>query len=367
MGRELRSVAGGDLGLAVKPLTGRKFRLSPINPLIKFPNEPADRRKGGISRARRGKHAICASQISRRFLAVPPARSKQKMKPEARNGMTRPSQPPSSVFWRSEGARADVPKVLAVEFIRRMRGASQPCLLRGADGAYYVVKFLNNPQHPRILANEMFAARLANLIKLPVPQPAFIEIPEELVRGNPQMVIETGRSLEPSRAGLAFGSRFPGEPGSTLAIDFLPDRLLGRVTRLGPTFLGAYIFDKWTCNCNGRQVLFTRPAHQESGAYCFNDGEWDFPDSPIRSIYPRRLVYESVRGLESFEPFLSRIENLASRVIEDASVDIPQAWCGEDPSRIRWLVERLVERRRRLRQMIVDAKNSDLRPFPNWE
>ena len=142
---------------------------------------------------------------------------------------------------------------------------------------------------------------------------------------------------------------------------FLPDRIFDA---------HAHLF------CAEHYAPGTRPAHQESGAYspwlidqgfCFNDGEWDFPDSPIRSIYPRRLVYESVRGLESFEPFLSRIENLASRVIEDASVDIPQAWCGEDPSRIRWLVERLVERRRRLRQMIVDAKNSDLRPFPNWE
>jgi hypothetical protein len=30
------------------------------------------------------------------------------------------------------------------------------------------------------------------------------------------------------------------------------------------------------------------------------------------------------------------------------------------------LVERLYERRRRLRQAIMDAKNSSLRPFPDW-
>ena len=264
----------------------------------------------------------------------------------------------------------------ALEEIRRMRGGAQAHLMRCSDGHYYVVKFQNNPQHPRILANEMFAARLAELVGLPVPRPAFIEAPDELIGGNPQMVIETGTRIEPCAGGLAFGSSFPGDPGLTLVMDFLPDRLLRKVRRLGPTFLGAFVFDKWTCNCNGRQMIFTRSVDDKTHAYtpwlidqgfCFNDGEWDFPDSPIRSIYPRRLVYESVRGLESFEPFLSRIENLASRVIEDASVDIPQAWCGEDPSRIRWLVERLVERRRRLRQMIVDAKNSDLRPFPNWE
>ena len=46
--------------------------------------------------------------------------------------------------------------------------------------------------------------------------------------------------------------------------------------------------------------------------FCFNDGDWNFPDSPIRGIYPRRLVYEKVKGLESFEPYLSRIENLTA-------------------------------------------------------
>ena len=67
--------------------------------------------------------------------------------------------------------------VLALEVIRRMRGASQPYLLRCADEASYVVKFRNNPQHVRVLANEMLAARLAMLIGLPVADPAFVEVP----------------------------------------------------------------------------------------------------------------------------------------------------------------------------------------------
>jgi hypothetical protein len=47
--------------------------------------------------------------------------------------------------------------VLAVEHIRRMRGGAQSHLMRCDDGGYYVVKFQNNPQHLRILANEMLA------------------------------------------------------------------------------------------------------------------------------------------------------------------------------------------------------------------
>lgn len=115
--------------------------------------------------------------------------------------------------------------VQAVEYVRRMRGASQPHLLRGDDGAYYIVKFRNNPQHVRILANEMFAARLARLIGLPVPDPAFIEVSPQLVTGTPQLEVEIGVRREPCAPGLQFGSRFAGDPGQTLVVDFLPDRL----------------------------------------------------------------------------------------------------------------------------------------------
>ena len=100
--------------------------------------------------------------------------------------------------------------------------------------------------------------------------------------------------------------------------------------------------------------------------FCFNDGDWTFPDSPIRGIYPRRLVYEKVSGLESFEPFLSRIENLTAGELEECTQGIPTKWCEPDPDQLARLIEVLYARRRTLRQAIIDAKNSSLAPFPNW-
>lgn len=285
-------------------------------------------------------------------------------------------EPRGEIAEARRGEPEGVPTVRAVEFIRRMRGASQPHLLRCENGENYVVKFRNNPQHVRILANEMFAGRLGLLLGLPVANPGFIEVPAELIAGNPLLEFETGSRHEPCAAGLQFGSRYPGVPSQTLVVDFLPDRLLRRVKDLGSVFLGAFVFDKWTCNCNGRQVIFYRSADQEGSAYslslidngfCFNDGEWNFPDSPIRSLYPRRLVYESVRGLHSFEPLLSRVENLEAWQMEACMQGIPAEWCGEDAGQLLRLGERLHERRRRLRQAIVEAKNSSLGPFPNWD
>jgi hypothetical protein len=270
---------------------------------------------------------------------------------------------------------AETPRVRAREFVRRMRGASQPWLVRCEDGESYVVKFQNNPQHARVLANEMLASRLARLVGLPVAAPAFVEVPGSLLGGSSPLTFDVSERREPIQPGLQFGSRFPGAPGLTLVVDFLPDRLLRRVREVNTAFLGALVFDKWTCNCDGRQVIFHRPAGDEGSSYsvamidqgfCFNDGDWSFPDSPIRGLYPRRLVYEKVRGLESFEPFLSRIENLSASELENCTQGIPTDWCEPDPGQLARLVEVLYARRRILRQAIIDARNSSLAPFPTW-
>jgi hypothetical protein len=265
-------------------------------------------------------------------------------------------------------------RVRALEVIRRMRGASHPWLLRCDDGCCYVVKFQNNPQHPRIIANEMLASRLAQLIGLPVPTPAVVVVPPELVEGEPGLVSNAGNCRQRCAPGLHFGSRFPGPPEQTIVVDFLPDMLLRRVDNLAPLFLGGFVFDKWTCNCDGRQAVFFRHIDRTAYAYsgllidqgfCFNGSDWNFPDSPIRSLYPRRVVYDSVTGLGSFEPFLSRIESLTLPNIEGCIADIPSEWCFPDPQGLQTLVNRLYARRCRLADLIIDAAAS-LRPFRNW-
>src|SRR6476469_3912617 len=52
----------------------------------------------------------------------------------------------------------------AVRHVRKMRGGAQSHLLQADDGQWYVVKFRNNPQHRRILINELVSSvRLASL------------------------------------------------------------------------------------------------------------------------------------------------------------------------------------------------------------
>jgi hypothetical protein len=83
---------------------------------------------------------------------------------------------------------------------------------RCSDGNYYVVKFQNNPQHPRVLVNEMLGTRLASRLGLPTTPAAVIEVSEELIQLTPDLCIERPRQRIPCRPGKQFGSRYPGDP-----------------------------------------------------------------------------------------------------------------------------------------------------------
>jgi hypothetical protein len=92
---------------------------------------------------------------------------------------------------------------LAVEQVRRMRGGAQSHLMRCSNQAYYVVKFQNNPQGLRILANELRGTRLAARLGLSVAEPEVVEVRAELIAGTEDLVIQLGRGRAPCKAGNA--------------------------------------------------------------------------------------------------------------------------------------------------------------------
>jgi len=310
---------------------------------------------------------------------------------------------------------------IALEHIRRMRGGAQAHLLRCSDGGYYVVKFQNNPQHPRVLVNELLGTRLAARMGLPTPPAGVIEVRKELIENTAELVVQTGTGRIPCAPGFQFGSRFPGDPATQPVHDFLPDELLGQVANLSD-FAGMLVFDKWTCNTNGRQAIFTQgmgnrgegrgkfetrhsplenrkaknekrppdsrlathdspsslsplPSPLSPGysawmidqGFCFNAGEWNFPDAPLRGIYARNRVYESVRGMETFQPWLERVEKAISEsVLDSMAAEIPPEWYGCDTGALGRLFEQLLRRRRRLPDLLREAKDTYRRPFVNW-
>ena len=265
--------------------------------------------------------------------------------------------------------------VLAVQAIRRMRGGAQSQLMLGADGKLWVVKFQNNPQHLRVLANELMATRIAEAMGLTVPATDVVEVTEWLIANTSEMYVEVGRGRrEPCAAGLQFGSQFAGGLMPGQVMDYLPETMLATVRNLHE-FAGMLVADKWAGNCNGRQAVFERrPRERKYRAvfidqgFCFNAGAWSFPDSPLRGVYPRNLVYEGVTGWESFEPWLSRAESMDQHVLWSVAEAVPPEWYGEGGmTLLEQLIETMLTRRGRLRELIAAFRDSDRRPFPKWE
>src|SRR5438270_18866 len=71
-----------------------------------------------------------------------------------------------------------------------MRGGAQGHLMRCSDGNFYVVKFRNNPQHLRVLANELLATRLAQGAELPVAAAEVVEVGDWLIEHTPELNIQ---------------------------------------------------------------------------------------------------------------------------------------------------------------------------------
>src|SRR5260370_36846709 len=132
-----------------------------------------------------------------------------------------------------------------------MRGGAQGQLMLGADGHPYVVKFQNNPQDRRVLANELLASRLAKAVGLTAPEAELVEVSSWLVDNTPELEIDLGRTRVRCQAGLQFGSRFVGGLMPGQVVDYLPEEQWAVVKNLYE-FAGILALDKWTGNANCR-------------------------------------------------------------------------------------------------------------------
>jgi hypothetical protein len=269
-----------------------------------------------------------------------------------------------------------------------MRGGAQAQLLLASDGHYYIVKFQNNPQHRRVLANEMLAHTLLRHLQLPTPPGEIVEVSPKLVSAS-SLYIESGGRRLPCSAGLQFGSRYPGDPSRLPVYDYLPDSLLRQVLN-ADCFLGMVVFDKWVSNADGRQAIFfrdhltswrcasaatARPAPAgERGfvavmidhGFAFTAQLWEFRDLPQVGIYPRPWLYEQVTGYDSFEPWLGWIRDFSLDVLDDAFKRIPLEWYEGDIAALEHLLSQLYSRRTLVPDLLRKAKEGPRDPFPNW-
>lgn len=275
--------------------------------------------------------------------------------------------------------------VNARRLVRKMRGGAQSHLIEADDGRFYVVKFQNNPQHRRILVNEMIAFSFLRYLRISCPDVSIVNVEEDFLAANPEVHIQLGTSRVAVEPGWHFGSCFPGDPFKVAVYDFVPDTLLQKAANLSE-FLGILVFDKWVANADARQSIFIRARLREyvpafashplrvgflalmmDHGYIFNGPHWDYPDSPLQGLYFRPLVYENVRGYDDFQPWLDQVVNFPEEVVDVALKQIPPVWLNGDREPLEQMLERLMNRRKRVPELIRECSRGRINPFPKWQ
>jgi hypothetical protein len=269
----------------------------------------------------------------------------------------------------------------ARRLIRKMRGGAQAHLIEASDGHFYVVKFLNNPQHRRILVNEWIGSAFLTYLGISTPETAIVRVSDQFLQENPDVHIQLSSRRGRVEPGWHFGSRFPGDPALNVVYDFLPDTLLAKVENIDD-FRGVLVFDKWTANADSRQAVFFRArvkqwlpsssshplqvgfvAQMVDHGFSFDGPHWQFNDSPLRGLYFRKLVYNTVRDLDDFQPWLDRISHFPEEVVDHALKQIPPSWLDGEEEALSKLLERLLARSRRVAE---SSRGEGRNPFPNW-
>lgn len=275
--------------------------------------------------------------------------------------------------------------VNARRLIRKMRGGAQSHLLECDDGRFYVVKFVNNPQHRRILVNEWVASAFLQFLHISAPEVAFVNLSAEFLRANPDVHLQLGTHRLDVEPGWHFGSCYPGDPSKMTVYDFIPDTLLERVANLDE-FLGVLAFDKWMGNADARQSIFFRArvkdrpqpdsehslrlgfvAHMMDHGYVFEGPHWAFTDSPLQGLYFRPIVYQKVRSWNDFQPWLDRITHFPEEVVDSAYKQIPPQWLAGDEGDLEALLIKLLARRKRVPDLIRASQQGRVNPFPGWK
>lgn len=275
--------------------------------------------------------------------------------------------------------------VQATRLIRKMRGGAQAHLFECGDGHFYVVKFRNNPQHRRILVNELIGSVFLNYLGISTPETAIVSLTAGFLAANPDIHIQLGSRHLEVEPGWHFGSRYPGDPGKVLVYDFVPDVLLEKVVNL-TEFLGALAFDKWIGNADARQSIFFRarlrqwkPAQGDNPqrlgfvalmmdhGYVFDGPHWTFSDSPLQGLYFRPSVYSKVTGWNDFQPWLDRVVHFPEEVVDQAVKQVPPEWLDGDEAALDTLLLKLMSRRKRVPELIRESQRGRINPFPEWK
>jgi hypothetical protein len=252
--------------------------------------------------------------------------------------------------------------VRACRLVRKMQGGSQADLVL-TDRGYYVVKWVQNPQHRRVLVNEMISAELLRRLRIAAPEWAVVHADDEFLDANPEVRINLRHGHASIKAGCHFGSRVPVDPIEKAIYDFLPPRLHDRVTNLND-FLRVLIFDLWVDNSDGRQAIFFATPKGHFAAQMIDNGhtlgfdgtDWRMKDQPVGKCYPLSIErFLTRKAGDEFESVITDILAVVEKDLSNILHLVRAEWLADDEVALGRVFVDLARRSRRLPDLVADA------------
>ena len=245
--------------------------------------------------------------------------------------------------------------------IRAMRGGSQSQLVEGDDNQFYVAKFMGNPQGSRTLVNELLCHRLINALDVSTADTCLLHLPPS-AEYMENVFFQVGGCRVTPQAGLHLGSRCPVDPEQTAILNYLPARLLSKISNLND-FATMFVLDKWVHHVDSRQAVYTRDRNGKRGvtftAYFIDNGltfggaYWQLGDAPFHGLAVPRSIYSMLDMRTLTRAATKRVEAIPAEVLQCAIEGIPGSWLASgDRSRLNHLLVELKIRREGLDALI---------------
>jgi hypothetical protein len=216
--------------------------------------------------------------------------------------------------------------VTARRYVTPLReGGSLPAIIEADDDGLYVLKFRGAGQGSRALIAELLAGEIARLIRLPIPEIVFIELPVELARTEPDSEIQ---SLIRSSGGLNIGLDYLPASVTFDPLVYTPDAALASAI---------VWFDAFVCNVdrtarNVNMLMWHRRLWLiDHGAALYFHHAWDSNDR--HATTPFALIKDHV--LLKYASQLAEVDSrmtslITAEKIEDLVGLIPESWLPED-------------------------------------
>lgn len=259
--------------------------------------------------------------------------------------------------------------VSARSFLYKLCGASQPAIVQGSDGTFYVVKFDGFPG-THSLVSEVLGSELIMGLGLPSPGWVPIELSSRFISENPGLWFKSGKAAIPPRPGLHFGSRLIEANDDSRTYQMIPHSWIDRIENRAD-FLGMLIVDLWANNCDRRQAVFLAGAEGKLSASFIDNGLMFGGRFGNDTTCPRRaMVYDLdiYNGLWNdnndlvVKEWLKRIDRIGGQAIRWILSSVPDSWVESEFDR--HVINQLEERRQRLPCLLNEAKETLNSTYP---